>query len=222
MCHEGVEGRMGAGQTNENQQETALSLGDRITGCLLGGACGDALGAPVEFLKLPQIRARYGPEGITNFDEAYGVLGATTDDTQMTLFTVDGLIRASIRQALKGICHPPSVIHHAYARWLATQDQPYRPGSFGKELDGWLIEEKRLWSQRAPGNTCLSALRATRTVGSFAENDSKGCGTVMRSAPFGFLARWAEDMPYMLEVAVNSARTTHGHPSGYLAAGALA
>jgi ADP-ribosylglycohydrolase len=110
----------------------------------------------------------------------------------------------------------------AYARWLATQDQPYRPGSFGKELDGWLIEEKRLWSQRAPGNTCLSALRATSTFGSFAENDSKGCGTVMRSAPFGFLARRPEDMPYMFDIAVESARTTHGHPPGYLSAGALA
>ena len=73
---------------------TSVALRDRVAGCLLGGACGDALGAPVEFLKLSEITASYGPEGITNFDVAYGIVGAITDDTQMTLFTVEGLIRA--------------------------------------------------------------------------------------------------------------------------------
>ena len=38
--------------------------------------------------------ARYGAEGITQFDAAYGGIGLITDDTQMTLFTVEGLIRA--------------------------------------------------------------------------------------------------------------------------------
>ena len=41
----------------------AISLRDRFRGCLLGGAVGDALGAPVEFLRLDEIVARYGPEG---------------------------------------------------------------------------------------------------------------------------------------------------------------
>ena len=95
-----------------SDEKSPLALGDRITGCLLGGACSDALGAPVELLKLPQIQARYGPEGITNFDEAYGVVGAITDDTQMTLSTVEGLIKADIRWSLKGICYSPGVVHH--------------------------------------------------------------------------------------------------------------
>jgi ADP-ribosylglycohydrolase len=33
---------------------------DKYTGCLLGGAVGDALGAPIEFLSLAQIRSKYG------------------------------------------------------------------------------------------------------------------------------------------------------------------
>jgi ADP-ribosylglycohydrolase len=37
----------------------------RVRGCLLGGAVGDALGAPVEFLSLGEIRERYGPDGVT-------------------------------------------------------------------------------------------------------------------------------------------------------------
>lgn len=45
-------------------------------GWLLGGAVGDALGAPVEFAALAAIRARYGREGIRDLAPAYGVLGA--------------------------------------------------------------------------------------------------------------------------------------------------
>lgn len=59
---------------------------DRYLGCMLGGAVGDALGAPVEFASLTDIRRRYGSEGIQDCDQAYGRVGAITDDTQMTLF----------------------------------------------------------------------------------------------------------------------------------------
>ncbi|WP_373456557.1 ADP-ribosylglycohydrolase family protein [Cobetia sp. Dlab-2-U] len=34
----------------------------RFRGCLLGGAVGDALGAPVEFLSHEEIQARFGSE----------------------------------------------------------------------------------------------------------------------------------------------------------------
>jgi ADP-ribosyl-[dinitrogen reductase] hydrolase len=40
------------------------SLRGRFSGCLLGGAVGDALGAPVEFLDLDQIVRTYDEEGI--------------------------------------------------------------------------------------------------------------------------------------------------------------
>jgi hypothetical protein len=43
----------------------------------------------------------------------------------MTLFTVEGLIRAHVRDTLRGICHPPSVVHHAYLRWLVIQDERF-------------------------------------------------------------------------------------------------
>ena len=41
---------------------------DLYRGCLLGGAAGDAMGYPVEFLSAAGIRARYGPAGITEYD----------------------------------------------------------------------------------------------------------------------------------------------------------
>lgn len=185
---------------------------ERVLGCLLGGAVGDALGAPVEFLSWSSIRRQFGEAGIRNFVPAYGQLGAITDDTQMMLFTAEGLLRAHMRGVSKGICHPPLVIHHALLRWLLTQGERTMV-EVGR--DGWLFEERRLWSRRAPGNTCLAALRASRSFGEQANNDSKGCGGVMRVAPCAFF-------PDAFDNAAESAHTTHGHPTGYQAAGLFA
>ena len=52
-----------------------------------------------------------------------------------------------------------------------------------------------------------------------ADNPSKGCGGVMRAAPCG-LVDWGQAQVF--ELGVTSAALTHGHPSGHLAAGALA
>ncbi|QHF04322.1 ADP-ribosylglycohydrolase family protein [Pseudomonas asturiensis] len=185
---------------------------ERIKGCLLGGAVGDALGAPVEFLECDAIRATFGAQGIVDFAPAYGRLGAVTDDTQMMLFTAEGLLRAYVRGSSRGICHVPSVIHHALLRWLVTQDvQP----AIHVSLNGWLVKERALWSRRAPGNTCLSALGASKHFGQLAENNSKGCGAVMRVAPCAFFHNAFDD-------AADAGRLTHGHPTGYLAAGLFA
>lgn len=189
----------------------------RILGCLLGGACGDALGAPVEFQSATEIGARFGSEGIRDFVPAYGVLGAVTDDTQMTLFTVDGLIRSAVRRVEHSV-DVPGVVHHSYLRWLATQDHSYSRLWDDHTLDGWLIRDKRLWASRAPGRTCLSALRTNTTFGRPAHNTSKGCGTVMRDAPFGFFGTADE----AFGLANRSAQTTHGHPSAGYSSAALA
>ncbi|MFJ3484563.1 ADP-ribosylglycohydrolase family protein [Pseudomonas sp. NPDC090202] len=185
---------------------------ERIKGCLLGGAVGDALGAPVEFLEWNAIRAGFGAQGIVDFAPAYGRVGAITDDTQMMLFTAEGLLRAFVRGSSRGICHVPSVIHHALLRWLMTQDYP--PAT-PVSLDGWLVKEHALWSRRAPGNTCLHALKASANLGFLAENNSKGCGAVMRVAPCAFFGN-------AFDYAAESGRLTHGHPTGYLAAGLFA
>ena len=115
-----------------------------FSGCLLGGAVGDALGAPVEFLSIDEIRDKYGPAGIADYDLAYGSRGAITDDTQMTLFTAEGVLRADVRWHRKGISHPASVIHHAYIRWLHTQGEQSRSQFSQEKMDGWLIGVKSL------------------------------------------------------------------------------
>ncbi len=200
-----------------------LSFVQRARGCLVGGAVGDALGAPVEFMSHSQIVAQFGPGGIRDFAPVYGLTGAITDDTQMTLFTAEGLIRANVRSSARGICHPPTVIHHAYLRWLKTQGEspnlePQIDLNWQVATDGWLINVPALWSRRAPGNTCLSALRNAKQIGQTARNDSKGCGGVMRAAPVGLAAKG--DLAF--ELGCESAALTHGHPSGVLSAGFLA
>lgn len=185
---------------------------ERIKGCLLGGAVGDALGAPVEFLEWPAIEAKFGPQGIVDFAPAFGITGAITDDSQMMLFTAEGLLRAYVQGSSRGICHVPSIIHHALLRWLITQDYP---SAIPVSRDGWLIEQQALWSRRAPGPICLDALKVSPRLGAVAENNSKGCGAVMRVAPCAFFAN-------AFDYAAQSGRLTHGHPSGYLAAGLFA
>lgn len=212
---------------NASVEARDADVRDRFRGCLLAGAAGDALGAPVEFLKLVEIRAKFGPDGIRDFASAYGRVGAITDDTQMTLFTAEAMLRGWVRGNLRGIGPDwRSIATRAYLRWLLTQGE--RSLLLSKEEpDGWLIEQRQLHSRRAPGNTCLGALHAMKSVGEFATNDSKGCGGVMRVAPVGmFFARFPGDdrepAEHAFDVASELARITHGHPSGYLSAGALA
>jgi protein-tyrosine phosphatase len=92
----------------------AAPAADRYAGCLLGGAIGDALGAPVEFMSTDDIQAQYGPGGIADFASAYGHTGAITDDTQMTLWTAEGLLRGHRRGTQRGTGYLPGVVHHAY------------------------------------------------------------------------------------------------------------
>ncbi|MGK4582612.1 ADP-ribosylglycohydrolase family protein [Kitasatospora sp. HPMI-4] len=194
----------------------------RVRGCLLGGAIGDALGAGIEFEPLERIRAAHGPQGVTGYVPAYGRRGAVTDDTQMALFTLDGLIRAHIRRD-GGSWHPPTDVHRAYLRWAATQSA-WGPDEREPGL-GWLGRQEWLYAERAPGTACLSGLTgpdAARpgTLEAPRNPHSKGCGTVMRAAPFGLLVSWEPQLVFQL--AVECSVLTHGHPTGYLSAGALA
>ena len=200
---------------------------DRFRGCLLGGAVGDALGAPVEFMPRSEIIALFGEPGIRDYVPAYGRVGAITDDTQMTLFTAEGMLRGWVRFKERGI--GPSfaaTTAHAYLRWLETQGYHVK-SDFAMESPGWLITHKELFSQRGPGTTCLSALRSFRRGNLRAANDRKGSGGLMRVAPVGmFMSHWSGQADKYIDetfqVAADTAAITHGHPTGQLAAGIFA
>ncbi len=195
-----------------------------IKGCLIGGAAGDALGAPVEFMPYKEITRQFGEKGITAYAPVYGRKGAITDDTQMTLFTAEGLILSKVRDKKHNIESMTGFVYQAYLRWLTTQRQ-VNPDLLIKKhgtcavIDGLLITRDELYSRRAPGNSCLSALLSGKQ-GTCHDpvNNSKGCGGVMRIAPAGLFAE--PDLAF--DLGCSLAAITHGHPTGYLAAGCLA
>jgi ADP-ribosylglycohydrolase len=194
----------------------------RLRGCLLGGALGDALGKPVELESLANIR-----QPVELVPDEHGV-AEITDDTQMTLFGLEGFQRGWVRAQAKGISGAlGALVREGYLRWLDTQEHPAPPPADAGHRSGHLRLEPWLYARRGPGSACLSGLRASFTPQPYAEltgrpgpvnPDSKGCGTVMRSAPFGFAGRPAG----AFVLAANCAQITHGHPTGYYAAGAFA
>lgn len=186
--------------------------GRLIKASLFGGAIGDSLGAEIEFWSLEQIRARF-PDGVDRMLPHDGQVGSITDDTQMTLFTAEGLMNAYVRGISRGVSDPTSVVHHALMRWYATQG-----GRPRMEIErSGLIEDPRLHRRRAPGNTCLSSLGAAERFGDRPRNDSKGCGTIMRVAPTAFIKNGD-----VARLADETSALTHGHPTGRDAAAAWA
>lgn len=189
------------------------SHAERFLGCLLGGAVGDAFGYAVEFSSISDIRKKFGPAGIQEPSFKDGKL-VVSDDTQMTLFTLEGI--------LKGLDKPsPSIenfvesIRLSYLDWLVTQGESDRNP---RKSEGWLVHCPELQACRAPGMTCLSSMRhgGHGTIEDHL-NDSKGCGGAMRSTPVGLFRRF--DPKQAFELGARSAAITHGHPSGYLSAG---
>ncbi len=185
---------------------------DKARGCLAGGAAGDALGYAVEFHRLDEILMLYGPEGIRNYEPDARGIARISDDTQMTLFTAEGLLSAYAANIAPSqeIIH--SLMQTAYIAWFATQTAFQLPLP-----SSWLTHVKDLWSRRAPGNTCMSALSALQQGHPYT-NDSKGCGAVMRIAPIGiFYAAHSNSDNLKLatencaNVAADTALITHHH-----------
>ncbi|MET9320188.1 ADP-ribosylglycohydrolase family protein [Streptomyces sp. NPDC003038] len=191
----------------------------RVRGTLLGSALGDALGAPLAALSLDRIRETHGPDGLTAPAPAFGRRGAVTASTQLTLFTVDGLIRAHVRRDT-GAWHPPTDVHRAYLRWAATQ-RDWGPDERRKD-NGWLAQEEWLYARRAPRRACMTGFGddVLGTLDQPKNPAAQDAAAAARSAPFGLLVGW--DPALVLQLAVECAAQSHGHPTAYLSAGAFA
>jgi ADP-ribosyl-[dinitrogen reductase] hydrolase len=198
---------------------------EKIKGCLLGGAVGDALGAPVEFLSLGEIQRKFGEKGIADYYPTYDRNGAITDDTQMTLFTVEGILRKGVGDYFDSSTSFVDCTRYSYIRWLGTQGIKWINKDTEFIYNGILWHRDELHERRGPGKTCLDSLQIhleSIKKGVFTSpqinNNSKGCGGVMRVSPVGLFSYF--DEPF--EEGCKSAKLTHSHPSGYLAAGFLA
>lgn len=189
---------------------TKEQLQDKCRGSLIGGAVGDALGYAVEFSSLNEIRRKYGEKGIIDYELNPKGVAEFSDDTQMSLFTAEGLLVA----IADGKTFDKEILPYiakAYEHWYYTQSRPAL-----KMSSSWLTHISTLWSRRAPGNTCMSALHSiTMPNAAPVINNSKGCGGVMRVAPIGIFSA-AHPMVLDLEhagyLAGYAADITHKHP----------
>lgn len=201
---------------------------DKIRGSLIGGAVGDALGYPVEFIgSYAGIKQKYGEQGITRLDTTQWWLADggqsqkawISDDTQMTLFTACGLLNAKAQGKA-----PKYAICSAYIEWLCTQ-VGWKSRRFA---DCWIGNVPELNNRRAPGNTCMTSLQAIMQ-GREPNNSSKGCGGIMRTAPVALYgAVWRDNSGgeapegrisniYDVDtIAADAAEITHQHPLGWL------
>jgi ADP-ribosylglycohydrolase len=162
---------------------------DRFSGCIYGLAIGDAIGFPVEFLKLEQIKERFGPEGISALQQFHDYpFGAYSDDTQMTIAVANGLLESNNPDDLE------DVMKHIADEFIEWCNSPE--------------------NNRAPGETCCIGCENLERGGHWTESgvrDSKGCGAAMRSAPIGL---FYNDVNKVVEVAAAVSACTHAHPTG--------
>ncbi|MEV5693291.1 ADP-ribosylglycohydrolase family protein [Micromonospora globbae] len=167
-------------------------------GCVLGLMLGDAIGATGG--KVP----------------ASGPLRATSAG-QLACFTIEGIIRANIRGTHKGICHPPSVVRHAYARWAAMQGIPgIKRWKEEGWPDGWLAQVPVLTVRRGSAPATVSALQSQPNWGAEdSEWTSVGAHGLTRTLPAGLVEWWG---PQPGRFAAEAASTTHGQEAADAAA----
>ena len=92
---------------NNNIDDRARQVADAIRGSLMAGAAGDALGYEVEFMSRHSILARFGGQGITRFALDSDGKALISDDTQMSLFTANGMLTGLTRGKMCGMATRP-------------------------------------------------------------------------------------------------------------------
>lgn len=172
------------------ERDDSPSLADRYAGCLLGLACGDALGGPVEFVSRQEIAETF-PAGLRDFvGGGWQSLrpGEVTDDTAMALDLARSLVETGILD-----------LDDIARRWVAwNQSGPKDIGNTTRvALD--LIAAGTPWDEAGE-----------RTIEVRGVNASAGNGTVMRCAPVALRYRTYAEM--IVQASIDTARITHADP----------
>lgn len=194
------------------------SFPSRIHGCLLGGALADALGNTVGSSTLQEAGSYAG--GPDPADFAVPAAARFSDETQLCLYSVDGLLEA-LRWANDGVpADETACVWLAYLRWLRTQGVSL-PESAPNPPEQWLDRQAVMQHRADPDEACLTGL-ASGDMGSQARPvnpQARGAGAVVRSAPFGLLPYVGAETVFKL--SRDTAALTHGHPSAVYSAAAL-
>lgn len=131
---------------------------------------------------------------------------------QLACFTLEGTIRASQRFSHKGICHPPSVVWHAWCRWAHLQgisptfEQNWASGATSWP-DGWLAQVRPLSVRRGSAPATVAALLRSPDVPQNPSGMSAGHHALTRTLPIALFASTVSDLD---EFAGELAGLTHG------------
>ena len=198
---------------------------EKFRGALLGSACGDALGYPLQSFSVDRIQHKFGPFGLRTLvrDSKNGKKAPLSDNSQMMLATIDGILWADAKklELLDGI-------YRGYMRWYYSQtgEVPRRGQRTWMrrqphEREYCLLKEKFMHARRNPEEGLLGAFsKDSRGSTKIKVNDSRGSGALSRAIPIGMI--FAGDGKTAFEEAVKAAALSHSAPAGYYAAGGFA
>jgi len=171
-----------------------VSRAARIRGALYGLACGDALGATLEFVPAAVVRAAYGPGGLREIVGGGWLRlppGATTDDTAMALCVAEGILAAGRDAPVPDIV---DAVGERFVRWYESG-----PPDVGATVARAIQAFQR----------CGSWDAASAAVAATLGDRAAGNGALMRTLPVSFF--WPGDPGRT--VAVSRALTRMTHPA---------
>lgn len=166
-----------------------MTIEKRANGCLLGLACGDALGRPVEFKRAEEIESQHGDVTEMLGHGTHGQPpGTITDDTEMALCIAESLVDR------RGF--DPTDVADRFVDWLDSE--PFDIGlmtrdSLSRIRQGTTWDEAgmKVWKSRPEGSNA-------------------GNGSVMRCAPYAIAFRHFKGE--LTHVSQLSSAITHADP----------
>ena len=155
---------------------------NRFRGAILSLACGDALGAPAEFLTRTALAARYGR--ITDMESNHiWDVGEWTDDTALTLCVAQGILTAGVTG------DPVPTVGERFVAWYRSV-----PKDVGATIRSALSGFRGDWTKAAQ-NTLQAQTRK-----------AAGNGSLMRTLPVALVYR---DETQMLTQSARISAMTH-------------
>lgn len=179
-----------------------MMMNDKVSGLVYGLALGDAWGNPTEFVKYPELMTNphlYAPIP----DEL-----VITDDTQMSLYGFDALknILSTVSYTELSRSHKDEKVQNKCRKLFADEFVKF-------------VDDPR--NTRAPGVACMNSLRFYKDnggscgdEGTVLTQNSKGCGTIMRSPWLGMAPLGDREIAVL---SILQSQVTHGHPMASIA-----
>ncbi|MCK6545233.1 ADP-ribosylglycohydrolase family protein [Myxococcota bacterium] len=187
--------------TSSKRTHPLPSREERVLGTVLGGTIGDAMGNPTEFMSMADIHEEFGPKGVTEFvhwehDDGRR-FAPYTDDTQLA----EVVLRALLDARGLELDATMTLMAQRFVEWSRAP----------------------LGGHRSPGRACLEGCRALASGvhWSIAGGPTAGgCGSVMRTYPFGLVL--TDELARAEAWAVEHSKLTHRDPIALASCAAMA